>query len=59
MSNMATFRGEMEVLDVEGNPITIFVELEINEETSQQIKIDYLSVSDGGPVMRPSKPPRG
>lgn len=56
---MATFRGEMDVLDSEGNPITIYVELEINEETSQQIKIDYLSVSDGGPVMRPAKPPRG
>jgi hypothetical protein len=56
---MATFRAEMDVLDAEGNPITIYVELEINEEISQQIKIDYLSLSDGGPVMRPSKPPRG
>ena len=56
---MATFRGQMDVLDAEGNPITIYVELEINEEISQQIKIDYLSLSDGGPVMRPSKPPRG
>jgi hypothetical protein len=56
---MATFRGEIDVLDAEGNPITIFVELEINEEISQQIKIDYLSASDGGPVMRPAKPPKG
>ena len=55
---MATFRAEMDVLDAEGNPITIYVELEINEETSQQIKIDYLSLADGGPLMRPAKPPR-
>lgn len=55
---MANFRAEMDVLDAEGNPITIVVELEINEETCQQIKIDYLSLADGGPLMRPAKPPR-
>lgn len=59
MSNMATFKGEMTVKDNEGNDVLLTVELEINEETSQQIKIDYLSVSDGGPLMRPAKPPKG
>lgn len=56
---MATFKGEMTVKDAEGNNVLLTVELEINEEISQEIKIDYLSASDGGPVMRPSKPPKG
>ena len=56
---MTTFKGEMTVKDNEENDVLLTVELEINEEISQEIKIDYLSVSDGGPVMRPSKPPRG
>lgn len=56
---MAKFKGEMTVKDNEGNDVLLTVELEINEEISQEIKIDYLSASDGGPVMRPSKPPRG
>ncbi len=33
-------------------------ETEIDETISQELKFDYLSESDGGPVMRPSKPPR-
>lgn len=56
---MATFKGEMTVKDTEENDVLLTVELEINEEISQEIKIDYLSASDGGPVMRPSKPPKG
>ena len=56
---MSTFRCEMTVKDTEGNDVLLTVELEINDEISQEIKIDYLSVSDGGPVMRPSKPPKG
>jgi hypothetical protein len=56
---MATFRGEMTVKDENNEDVVLTVELEINEENSQEIKIDYLSVSDGGPLMRPAKPPRG
>lgn len=56
---MATFKGEMTVKDENNEDVILTVELEINEDLSQEIKIDYLSNAEGGPLMRPSKPPKG
>jgi hypothetical protein len=56
---MAKFEGTLTVQTENGDEVIASVKLEINEEVSQEIKIDYLSANDGGPLMRPSKPPRG
>jgi len=56
---MAKFEGKITVQDENGDTIIATVDLEIDENISQEIKIDYLSANDGGPLMRPSKPPRG
>lgn len=53
---MANFKATLDVLDASGNPETLVCEIEIEIKDSQDIKLEFVSLADGGPILRPSKP---
>lgn len=51
-----TLTATMEAFDSEGNPITLTASIEVNLDNTQVIKLDYVPLSQGGPILRPAKP---
>lgn len=51
-----TLTATLQAYDSEGNPITLTASVEVNLENAQVIKLDYVPLSQGGPILRPAKP---
>lgn len=51
-----TLTATLPAFDSEGNPITLTASVEVNLDNDQTIKLEFVSLSQGGPILRPSKP---
>lgn len=53
---LGDFKATIEVLDENGNPVIVPVSMNIDHEVSQEIKLDFTSTTDGGPILTPKTP---
>lgn len=53
---METLTATMPCTDSEGNPITLSTSVQVDLDSNQVIKLEYVPLSQGGPVLRPANP---
>jgi hypothetical protein len=41
---------------IDGNPETLVAKIDVDTEDSQVIKFEFVSSSNGGPILRPATP---
>jgi len=51
-----TLTATLPATDSEGNPITLSASVEVHMDSNQVIKLEYVPLSQGGPILRPANP---
>jgi hypothetical protein len=51
-----TLSATLEVIDANGEPVILTANVNVDIDSNATIKLEYVSLSEGGPILRPAKP---